>query len=149
MKFTPKTEDELAAAGLFPKGEYDFEVVDASEFVSKAGNEMIALKLNVVDQFDDKTTVFDYLVSTEKALFKIHQFAGATGLMEQYKNGGLTAHDCIGKTGRCKIVITKSEGYADKNSVAEYVKATAASAPPAKRQPAMAGAGDIDDEIPF
>ena len=109
---------------------------------------MIALKLNVVDQFDDKTTVFDYLVSTEKALFKIHQFAGATGLMEQYKNGGLTAHDCIGKTGRCKIGITKSEGYADKNSVAEYVKAVGYVAP-AKRQPAMAGAGDIDDEIPF
>ena len=149
MKFTPKTEAVLASEGLFPKGEYDFEVIDAKDTESKAGNDMIALTLNVVDAYDARKTVFDFLVSTEKAIFKIRQFAAATGMMNLYDVGGFTAEDCIGKTGRCKIVITKSEGYADKNSVAEYVKATAASAPPAKRQPAMAGAGDIDDEIPF
>ena len=39
MKFQPKTENEVDAAGLFPLGEYDFEVIEAKEEQSQAGNE--------------------------------------------------------------------------------------------------------------
>jgi hypothetical protein len=47
MRFEPKTEAELARAALIKPGEYDFEVVNATEEISKSGNEMIKLRLKI------------------------------------------------------------------------------------------------------
>ena len=47
MKFTPMTEAEIVSASLLEAGEYPFEVLAASEEISKAGNEMIRVKLAV------------------------------------------------------------------------------------------------------
>ena len=153
MRFQPKTEAEIAAAGLWPVGEYDFEVKDASEETSSSGNDMIKLQLNVFNASGDKITVFDYLVHTEKSAYKVRHFAEATGMLPQYQRGDLEAIDCVYKTGRCKLAITKDKTgqYPDKNSVSDYVKAVVAASLPAPRRPAMANAGprDIDDEIPF
>jgi hypothetical protein len=152
VKFHPKTEAEIASTGLWPPGEYDFEVKDAAEETSSAGNEMIKLQLSVYNQAGERITVFDYLVHTQKSAYKVRHFAEATGMLLQYERGDMDAIDCVHKAGRCKIAIKKDNTgqYPDKNSVADYVKAAArvASPPPARaRQPAPAG--DIDDEIPF
>ena len=64
-------EEWLAATNreLLPEGEYDFEITDAEEAVSRAGNDMIKISCKV----DAKIPRFinDYLVGSEKAFWKV------------------------------------------------------------------------------
>ena len=53
------TEDELARASLLEPGVYPFEVIAASEELSKAGNEMIKVKLNVFGPDNQQAHIFD------------------------------------------------------------------------------------------
>lgn len=150
MRFTPKTETEVASSGLWPKGEYDFEVVEAVDGESKAGNDMTTLRMFIFNDNGEKRTVFDYLVATEGGMFKVRHFAEATGLMRQYEAGQMDADDMMGRTGRCKVAIIKDKAgqYPDKNGVVDYVKREEkpSSRPAPSRQMAKA---DLDDEIPF
>jgi len=154
MRLNPKTEKELAEAGLLPKGEYDFEIVKSEEAVSKAGNEMIALTLKVYDQNGASTLVNDYLM--DKLPLKLRHAAEACGLLEDYERGQLHADDMVGKPGRVKLIVQadKTGQYPDRNSVQDYIVqkgpeggwGPAAGATTASRPREMA---DIDDEIPF
>lgn len=151
MRFQPKTENEIAAAGLFPAGEYNFEITDASEETSKAGNDMLKLVATVYNGAGQQTLVFDYLVDTERTAYKIRHFAAAVGLLPAYERGQLTAPDCVGRAGRCKLAIVKDKNgqYPDRNGIADYLAPAGGAAP--SRTAAMAGAPsrDLDDEIPF
>lgn len=153
MRFQPKTEREIAEAGLLPAGEYDFEVIEAEDTQSKAGNDMVALKLSVYDNKDGATRrVDDWLVDTDGGAYKIRHFASATGLLTLYEKGSLPASEMIGRVGRCKIAIRKDKtgNYPDKNSVTDYVKApeTASTETPIKKTLATV-AQELDDDIPF
>ena len=132
MKFDPKTEDELARESLLPDGIYPFEVLLAADEFSKAGNEMIKLKLNVFGPDGEQVHVFDHLL--EKLAYKLRHFAETTGLLADYERGELTAFSCIGKTGYAKIVIDPAKnGYASKNAVKDYIardKVAAKTMPP-------------------
>jgi len=169
MKFDPKTEDELARESLLPDGIYPFEVLLAADEFSKAGNEMIKLKLNVFGPDGEQVHVYDYLL--EKLAYKLRHFADTTGLLGDYERGELTAFSCMGKTGYAKIVLEAANGgYSAKNVVKDYVArdkvATKAQipltpAPPVhgspvkftdpKAQATMAAQApsDFDDSIPF
>lgn len=143
-------------------GTYDFEVHDAAEDTSKAsGAEMIKLTLYVFNADGGKRTVFDYLVNSEKAQFKIRHFSEAVGLLHHYEKGELDVYDMVGKVGKLKLGIKAAQGdYPANNSVQDYIAmdpASARAAPrpvasraaaPAARQPARVS-GDLDDEIPF
>jgi hypothetical protein len=151
MRFTPKSAKELAAGGLFPAGEYDFEVKTAEETTSKtSGAEMVKLTLSVFNAAGAKTSVFDYLVSSEKAIFKIRQFAAAVGLLEEYEAGELDALDMEGLGGKLKLKVESSELYGDKNSVVSYIAAPVTAGSIAKKtafvQKRVSG---LDDDIPF
>ena len=157
MRFTPKSAEEIAKAGLLPDGDYDFEVTDAEEATSKAGNEMIVLSLKVFDGDGGHQSVRDYLVSSDGGLRKIRGFAVATDLVERYETGALDASDMLRQSGRCKIKRDANPGYEPKNAVAYYLDpAKQADAPVARRAvqpvrqstPAMTNS-DLDDEIPF
>ena len=127
MKFTPMTEDELARASLLEAGEYPFEVLAASEEISKAGNEMIRVKLAVFGPNGQQAHVYDYLM--EKLMFKLRHFCETTGLLAKYEAGTLGELDCEGKGGYVKIKIDPANGsYSAKNSVQDYVKPAAAPA---------------------
>lgn len=151
MKFTPKTEKEIAEENLWQPGEYSFEVLEAADKTSKSGNEMIELKLKVYA--DDGGYIFlnDYLL--ESMAYKLRHAADACGILEQYNAGSLVAADFAGKAGRVKLVIQKSKDpqYSDKNAVKDYVKSSAetkASAPVngvAQETPGKF----IDETIPF
>ena len=147
MRVNPKTEQEIASAGLLPAGDYGFEVTSAEDKVSKAGNEMVELKVKLFGP-DGDTTVFDYLIDGERSAFKVRHFAEATGMLGQYERGDMPAHLMVGKTGRCKVSITKDKSgqYPDKNGIADYIKA--ANAPAPSRRP-VAPPQDLDDDIPF
>lgn len=147
MRFQPKTENEVAAAGLWPKGTYDFEVAEAAEKQSSKGNDMIELVVRLFDAEGKSRKVFDWLVDTEGGAYKIRHFAEATGMLEAYERGELRASDMEGKAGSCIVIISKDKTgqYPDKNAISDYVKpkdGTAASPERFKRE-------EMDDEIPF
>lgn len=168
MRFTPKSEAEVVSDTLFPAGIYPFEVISAADKISKAGNEMIELKIMVYGNDGDTTKVFDYLM--EKVAYKLRHFAETVGLLSKYELGVLEAADCEGRTGYCKLVIdNKDPAYLPKNSVKDYGRKEAADqakpmtpanpSRPAMSQahrasmdaqaPAPAVAGDFDDDMPF
>jgi len=142
MRFTPLTDQELAHANLIDPGQYNFFVVDAKERISKAGSDMIELKLRITDINHRERFVFDYLLEAMK--FKLKHFTDATGLAEKYTAGLLTAEDCIGKTGSVEIIIQKSKdpNYADKNSVKDYIVDI-------KLSPSEISQEFFNDEVPF
>jgi hypothetical protein len=126
MRFEPKSADEIALDSMLPEGIYPFEVMQATDKISQAGNEMIELKLVV---FGDGSTphVFDYLL--EKLAYKLRHFAETTGLLAAYEAGELTAEMCLNRDGYCKLAVEKKAGYEPRNTVKDYVPRDKAAAP--------------------
>ena len=152
MRFTPKSEKELASDGLWPAGTYDFEVIESDEATSASGNDMVKLKIFVFNDEGAKRTVFDYLVGTESAQFKVRGFAAAVGLLEEYESGEMDAVEMQGRTGKCKLTIQKdkSGAYPDKNGIASYVaEPVTVGSVEKKTVRAKTKPADLDDEIPF
>ena len=146
--------------GLWPAGDYDFEVYDASEETSAAGNEQIKLTLHVFNTEGARRTVFDYLVGTQGMAYKIRHFAEATGIVAQYEKGDLMPSEIVQRTGRLRLRVKKgTNGYPDQNAVQDYIKGShgvAAGGHVIRNDPAprpssrvKLPAGDIDEEIPF
>ena len=130
MRFEPKTADEIAADALLAAGTYPFEVLRAADKFSKAGNEIIELKLGVYDG-GDCVHVFDYLL--EKLAYKLRNFAETTGQLDKYEKGELLAADCEGKTGFCKVIVDVQPGYSPKNAVKDYLLAASDDKPVAAK----------------
>lgn len=153
MRFTPLSEQEAESqsSDLWPDGTYDFEVREATEKQSSSGNDMTELEVWVYNQAGGRRLVFDYLVVSEKAAWKIRSFAASCGLLPQYDQGSMVANEMVGRTGRCILTTRKAEGsYPAKNTIKSYVKAASSPRPatPPTRAKIHAGA-DIDDSIPF
>lgn len=148
MRFQPKTEKEVAEAGLLAKGTYDFEVTEASEKQSKAGNDMVELIVAVYDAEGRSRKIFDWLVDSDGSAYKIRHFAESTDMLAQYEKGELRSMDMVGKTGKCAVIIKKDKTgeYPDKNAIADYIKGNGslAAQPPAPKTPEL-----VDDDIPF
>lgn len=145
MKVTPISEADANAAGLWKRGLVDFEVTDAKEKLSKAGNDMIELLVKVYNAEGKSRTLFDYLVSSEATAYKVRHFAAATGMLPQYEKGELRALDCVGKTGRCQMGIDKGKnGYPDRNNISDYAVKVGG-------EPLIASMSteELDDDIPF
>src|ERR1700760_2717770 len=159
MKFAPLTAEqeaeEKAKFGPWPDGVYDFEVAEAEDTTSKAGNEMIALDLMVYDAHGNKRKVKDWLLESVPA--KLKAACHSVGLHAAYEGGNVAAHDFLGKSGKLKLTTRKQEGFDPRNTVASYipgamsVETRRATASAMTRKAAMVGggAGDLEDEIPF
>ncbi len=148
MRFTPKTEEQVSAGSLFPKGEYDFEVFAATDTRSKSsGAEMLALQVDVYNIDGHKTRIFDYLLDGERSAYKLRHFAEAIGMLEAYATGELKDYQCVGRTGTCKVNIQKDKtgDYPDKNTITDYVVRGAA----AKPAPVRRDETTEESEIPF
>jgi hypothetical protein len=146
MQFPPKTRDEIekerTSFAPFPKGWYDFEVMQAEDTTSKAGNDMIKLKLRVFGDTGGERHVYDYLL--ESLATKLFDFCEAVGLVDKYDAGTLTADDCLGRTARVKLDVEDKPGYAAKNIVKDYGRVKDIGQAPAPKQK-----DDDGDEIPF
>lgn len=122
MNFQPKTEQEIAESKLLPRGEYDFEIVDAFEKQSKtSGKPMLELKLKLSNGKGAGRTITDYLLA--EAPEKLRHAADACGLLDKYKTGSLSNNDFRGKRGKLKLGIEKDRKhtYPDKNVVLDYL----------------------------
>ena len=149
MRFQPKTDAELADENFGP-GVYDFEVVEAEDTQSQAGNDMIVVKLRLWNKGGKTITVRDWLL--EAMAFKLKHAADSMGLLAVYQKGELSADHVTGRTGRV-VCVHDAKGYL---KVKDYevgkaqptARAVPAARPAPARQPVAAGEG-IDDEIPF
>lgn len=115
MRVTPKTEEEVA--NVLTAAIYPFEVLAAEDKLSKAGNEMIQLKLD----FGQGHIVFDYLL--ESLAYKVRHAAHALDLHNEYEAGNLNASDFVGKSGYAKLGV-QTDDYGTKNVVKDYVVKT-------------------------
>lgn len=96
--FKPKKE-------ILP-GVYEFVITKAQESISKSGNSMIVLELELYQhQTPLHTTIKDYLVNTPKAFYRIKNFCESVGLKAQYERKELTEKDCIGKKGQIEVAL--------------------------------------------
>lgn len=149
MRFTPRTEEEVQQYKLIEPGVYSFEVVGAQDKFSRAGTEMIELKLKVWDNNGKERLVFDYLL--EALDYKVRHFCYATGIGTKYEDGTLQAEDCFFKTGKVDIYIAKDKTgkYPDKNAVKDYVVMPEGIAN--VMNPALAKQEEVElnDDIPF
>lgn len=141
----PLSREQMQQGDLVEPGNYDFEVVDAQERMSKSGNEMIELQVKIWDKNGRGRVLFDYLLSALE--FKLGHFAECTGLFDKYQEGALSAEDCIGKSGQCKVYIQKSKDpqYGDKNSIADYLLTDDQVAAKSERKVAAAKGQHVDD----
>lgn len=121
MNFAPKTEKEVQESGLVPIAEYDFDVLDAEDTISKkSGNPMIKINIGLYIDGQVKNRVFDYLLPAMEA--KLRHFCDTVGLLSQYEAGQLEAADCVGRSGRAKIGIDPAkDSFPAKNVVKDYV----------------------------
>ncbi|SRR5579872_2878084 len=152
--FTPMTDEELETASLMAEGTYSFQVMKCSKKVSKSGNPMAELMLNVWDNEGKAHTIYDYLVFSEQpfCIRKIKHFCDSTGNLDKYKKGELP-EDLTGLCGRAFVVITeatpngKGGMYAPKNSVDDYV--SNAGEKPKAQVKDQGMPPDLNDDIPF
>lgn len=158
MRFTPKTEQEIQEERLLPEGDYSFEVTQAVEYRSKAGNDMMKVMLKVFKPDGKHIMITDYL--GEAMLYKLKHFFDATGLQELYEAGEVPTNDLgeyedlAGASGMLKLVIRKSDDYPDQNSVKDYIPSDEESPKPKKKKPTAKDVqkpldDDLEDEIPF
>lgn len=138
----PKSEKELQEANLAPAAEYDFDVLSAEDLYSKAGNPMIKVKIGLYVGDKVRNHVYDYLLAAMEA--KLRHFCDTTGLLSRYESGQLEAADCVGRSGRAKIVIEPAKGsYAAKNVVRDYVCRSAKPLSQNQQGPDPVDEGDI------
>ncbi len=121
MTFKPRSEEEVKAAMLAPKGDYDFQVLEAEDTVSKSGNAMIKINIGIFRGEAMSNRVFDYLMPAMEA--KLRHFCDTCGILAAYEAGTLSAEDCKGRSGRVKLIIEEDETgkYDPKNVVKDYI----------------------------
>lgn len=148
MKFQPKSEQELQAMNLIDPGTYQFEVVTATDKISKKGNEMIEVQLKIWDINGHEHIVYDYLL--ESMAYKLKHFADVCGLGDKYLAGELGSLDCVGRGGKVELIIQdgqpKPDGglYPAKNAVKDYVLKGSGNT-----KPAVIDEPFVDDDLPF
>jgi hypothetical protein len=135
MKFDP-TEKKKE---MPEPGDVSFEIIDAEEGVSRAGNEQIKLKIRTTNSNGDSWNVYEYLLTSEKFKWKIKAVCQAIGEHALYDSGCVTPADFIGKSGKAKTVVQVSEGYNDQLKIGVFLEAS--------DEPKVQE--DFNDDIPF
>ena len=158
MKVKPMSAQEqknAEAPPLLPDGDYDFEIIGATEKQSKnSGMMMFELQLRILLEDDKSRLLRDYVMTEGAAAHRLRQVCECVGLLRHYEQGDIDAQDFENLAGRATLMTQadKTGTYADQNRVKRYLPANGA-APPMQRpaapkRPVMADA-DLDDDIPF
>jgi hypothetical protein len=162
--------DEPVEGGraVLPKGEYPFTILEINAIeISKAGNQVLPLKLEFTGTAGETATVYEKLVFTQAAKWKIDSFLKCTlgGAMTPGKSVNFDDPRFVawleknGK-GRAKLKIetyTAKDGTAkERNAVESFLwestklNGTTVTAPPPARVPEPQQVASLsDDEIPF
>ena len=150
MQVKPKSEKEVRQFSMLAPGIYDFEVLEATEKVSSAGNDMIELKLSILGENDRTHIVFDYLVNTDEMAYKLRHFAASIGLLAEYEAGNLPTDRMESRAGKARIVIQPAKGqYDEKNTVRDYIAADGPIDSRLPTQPKQTTKEELNDDVPF
>lgn len=125
------------------EGEAIYNVVDATEKEFSSGIHYIQLKLEITDSLSHKNFIWDKLIRTEKALWRIKSFCDASGIVYVSK---LDPFDCVGAIGRCEIKMKKGLDGKERMEIFKYRKKFV------EEKKAEAVVNDpliLDDDIPF
>jgi hypothetical protein len=144
MKFKPQTEEQAASAERRPlrAGIYDAEVLEVVETRSKAGNDMLKLKLGVFRPNGGQDWVYDYITDTS---YRLGQLMTACDMSEQYLKGEVDADEILGKCFKVTLKIDPARGeYSERNSVGRYGLAT-----PKLTTPTVTPPTEADDDFDF
>ena len=102
-------------------GDYEVEIVDAVETLSKSGHEMIELKLKT----SAGSYLYDFLVFIPSAFWKIDSFRAATGEeVTPEQDVEITADHVVGRTGAARLVVEEYNGK-KRNKVAAWLTGNA------------------------
>lgn len=119
MKFTPKTEAELRADKVLPKGEYDVEIVGCEEAVSKkSGLDMLKLTLKIHGP-EKAVLANDYIVCNQQD--KLHNLCSSIGIVDKYAKGEVGPSELANQWAYAKVDVESNDTYGDKNVVKKYI----------------------------
>jgi len=108
-------------------GDYQVEVIDAIETISKGGHDMIELKLKT----SAGSYLYDFLVFIPTAFWKIDSFRAATGEdVKPDQDVEISADQVIGRTGTARLTVEEYNGKKRNKVVAWIVGTTKPSAQP-------------------
>ena len=111
-------------------GDYQVEIIDAIETISKGGHDMIELKLKT----SSGSYLYDFLVFIPTAFWKIDSFRAATGEdVKPDQDVEISADHVIGRTGTARLTVEEYNGK-KRNKVAAWIVST--TKPSAQPQPA-------------
>ena len=143
MKFKPQSEEDAPAmSNVLKAGEYDAEVLEATESRSKAGKDMLKIKLGVFrPSGSGQTWVWDYITETS---FKLGQIMRASNMEKEYLEGQVAADELVGKCFKVTLAVEPARGdFGERNGVKRYGGAVA------KKEAGSSGDEEEGDEIPF
>lgn len=142
----PLSKEESKNGDVIPEGVYSFTVADAAEAVSKAGNDMIKVKLKLFMPDGSERIKIDYVMEAMK--YKMAHFFDCLGLWDDYQSGAVDADDCIGKSGQVKIIV--KDGQSDvKDYILDDTQQAAKQERKASEAKKTAKADGFNDDVPF
>src|ERR1700676_3532334 len=115
MTFEPKNEKQLAENRPLHAGVFQFEILEAWEKTSNAGNAMFELKVQVSNGNGISRTLPDYLLPKGIRAEKLLHCCVACGMRDKYDSGSVSANDFVGKRGRLRVGLEKKKGFPDRN----------------------------------
>lgn len=124
ITYTTGDPQEGGTATLLEPGDHRFKIVNATEKTARnSGNPMIEVESRVINpDGSEGRKIYDNLVFTEKALWKIDQFLAAIGAHPgKGKKITLDAEDLIGREFRAQVIITKDNKDRDRNEIESYL----------------------------
>ena len=126
-----KASEPTSRPDYVEAGDYTIEILGAEESISqKNRNEMIELKLKVEPS---GAIVYDNLVFTSSAFWKIDAFRAATGeTVTPDEDVEIIADDLIGRTGRARLIVEEYNGK-KRNKVAAWLVPTSQSSSAEKK----------------
>jgi hypothetical protein len=121
---TGKPQEGGGAAPLLEPGDYRFRIVNATQKTARESrNEMIEIEARVINSDGTEgRKIYDNLVFTEKALWKVDQFMAAIGVHPgEGREITIDAEDLIGREFRATVRISKDNKDRDRNEIDAYL----------------------------
>lgn len=136
--YTPMTEEQAQKERyhLLEDGEYDAVAVKVTHRISPAQNNMFEIDWHVFDKSGQPVEVKDFLVFTNKMMWKVIHCADSCGILKEYEDKKFTPELLQGQHSR--VLVSQQKGnpipsdklrgkpegtcYPDKNVIYDYVK---------------------------
>ena len=119
MQFAPKSAQDIEERQLLPRGEYMFEIIEATETISQAGNPMIEMRVRVT-RTGYARILSDYILPQRPAKFR--NACIAVGVEDKYLSGTVSDDDFVGKRGKVMVGVERAKrGFGRRNVIVDYL----------------------------